>query len=531
MLLGYFQRSTGLSSKSKKWLTALPLLACIGLFLVHFFVIWKYAVDIPYWDEWVTFSPKYLPKGLTFHWLFAQQNEHRPATTKLLVWSLFQLNGWNLIVHQLLNFALYGFILIWIVWFAKKISKVPVWIILSFMIFLLSPINYENHSWGYQSLIHFWLLFFLASSYYLFTESQRWSDLIIACTLSILSIYSFGSGVVSTSTVLVIFCIFKCARAFSSKDRGKRTLEFLQLVAVIIVLGSALALWFVGYHKPPYHPALTFPYKLKFWNFFLNIVSFGFGIDRASRLLGVVCLLIVLVPIWGIWRQKSNLSGGQWATLAIAISILAVLGSASVTRAGFGVGVAKSSRYAEFGMILIPFSLLNWSFFLKDRERSRNQVIAGLWVFCFLTFANNWIGFGNYDAGAPSFRNYPALAARKMVGVECVRAYYFQGGNGNCPTIYPGVLAAELEEAKKLNVSFYRSMYHQYQQGRSQPQNLASSGVTTIGLYRSSESSFDLLRTNSAGELTMPLRIRGDIPIRWRLGWKWHWNDSSIPVH
>jgi hypothetical protein len=501
--------------RAKSLAYKLPLLICVGLFLLQLALIWTYAVDIPYWDEWETFQAHHLPEGLTLKWLFEQQNEHRPLTTKLLVWFLYHLNGWNLIVHQILNFAIYGLILLWLVWFAKKISHLPVWIILSFIVFLLSPINYENHFWGYQSLVHFWLLFFLASSYYLFSEAQRWSELIAGSTLSILSIYSFGSGIVSSFVILVIFGLFKGIRAFSATDRGKRTLELRQLIIVVIIVGSALALWLNGYERPPYHPPLTFPDKWKFWDFFLNLISFGFGIDKVSVFLGIICLLIVLVPLCGILRQKRNPSSGQWMTFALVLSLLAVLASISASRAGFGARYAKSSRYAEFGMILIPLSLLSWSFFLNGKERLKKQLIAGIWFFCFLTFGNNWLWFGNYDAGVASFRSYQVVAAIKMAGVECVKTYYFQGGDGYCPTIYPNVAAPKLEEAKKLNASFYRRIAQQYQQDRSQSRKLASNGTTTIGVYRPSESIFYLRNSNASGEsdVTIPFGLKGDVPV------------------
>ena len=502
------------SIASRSLLSKVPLVVLVGLFLLQFFLIWFYAVDIPYWDEWTVLYPSHLPKGLTLQWLFEQQNEHRPLTTKFLVWLLYRLTGWNLVVHQLVNFALFGFILSWIIWFAKKVSQIPLWLIAGFMIFLLSPNDYENHFWGYQSLVHLWLLFFLVSTYYLFKEPQEWSDLIIGCVLSVLSLYSFGSGVVSSSVVLLLFSLFKCIRAFSTPSREKRIREFLQAVVVLVIVGSAIARWLIGYSKPPYHPPLTFPNKWKFWDFFLNNVAFGFGIDRVSALLGAVCVLIVLVPIFGILIKKKDLTNGQWTTFAIVIGALAVFGSIALSRAGFGPSYAKSSRYAEFGMILIPLALLSWSWFLKDRERLRNSIIAVIWIFCFLTFGNNWVGPGGY--GDPvTFGTYRAVAKSKLAGVECVKNYYLHGGDAACQTLSPTALAAELEQARKLNVSFYRTIAQQYRLISVSPKRVSSTRVTTIGVYRPSESIFFLRNTNLSGEpdLIVPFGLKGDIPI------------------
>ena len=142
----------------ESWLTGFAVLVCIGLYIFHFYLISKYAVDVPYWDEWASFEPNQLPRGLSLDNLFAQHNEHRIVTTRLFVSLQFHLNGWNLATHQLLNFVIYGLILIAIGWFAIGAApQMPTWLILSFIVFLLSPINWFNHFMGYQSHIHFWL--------------------------------------------------------------------------------------------------------------------------------------------------------------------------------------------------------------------------------------------------------------------------------------------------------------------------------------------------------------------------------------
>src|SRR3712207_5757020 len=92
------------------WTRASKLLLalCVGLYAFHLFYVWRNAVNVPAFDEWELFNPDQLPAGLTPGWLFAQHNEHRMATTKLLIWLSYQANGWDVAAHQVLNFLLYG---------------------------------------------------------------------------------------------------------------------------------------------------------------------------------------------------------------------------------------------------------------------------------------------------------------------------------------------------------------------------------------------------------------------------------------
>src|SRR6266508_5118957 len=100
----------------RPWLSNVPLLACVVLFLIHFSTIWKYAVNIPAWDDWTLFNGDH-PATLSWQWLFELANEHRTSTTKLFVWLQYRLNYWDLRTHQIIDFLIYGLFLILIVRF------------------------------------------------------------------------------------------------------------------------------------------------------------------------------------------------------------------------------------------------------------------------------------------------------------------------------------------------------------------------------------------------------------------------------
>ena len=438
----------------KTWFTLLPLVICTGLYVFHFSLIWKYAVDVPFEDEWASFEANQLPSGVSLAGLTAQHNEHRLATTRLIIWLQYRLNGWNLAIHQKANFILYALTLVAIYWLLASEAPSHVGLaLLCFMIYPLSPINHWNHFMGYQSQLHLWLLFLVIACYFFFRDSENWFDIGIGSVAATLSMYSIAGGVVSGLVLAVMFGLRKIIlfRSFRVSTRSFRNL--FQVLFVVGFVGGATLFWLSDYSKPPYHPALVLPYGLTFWSHFLNIVALGFGIDQLSNILGVLYFLVVLFPIVGsISIYGRNLPIGLWRSITLTLAVLGVLGSVSIGRAGFGVEQSKSSRYFELAMPLLPLSVCNWTFFLQSRKSLMAVTIASFWIICFVAFGNNW----------RQFRFYQREAVRREVGLKCLEGYYEGKGDGNCPTIFPAPLPARVvDEAKSLNVSFYRRITSQ----------------------------------------------------------------------
>ncbi len=71
-------------------------------------VIFKYAVAVPYWDQWelVPLLEKMDAGGLTFHDLWAQHNEHRILFPKIIMLALARLTGWNTYYELTVNVVL-----------------------------------------------------------------------------------------------------------------------------------------------------------------------------------------------------------------------------------------------------------------------------------------------------------------------------------------------------------------------------------------------------------------------------------------
>ncbi|HEX6045898.1 MAG TPA: hypothetical protein VFZ22_15500 [Pyrinomonadaceae bacterium] len=437
-----------MTPKLNTWLTALVLILCIAIAGAHLWVILQNAVNVPYWDEWGILSPDALPAGFTFRWIVAEANEHRLVPTKLLAWGLFYISGHNHILSMVITDVIYGLLLACIVFFARRMTPhLPLWVTLAFIIFLLTPINWENNFWGFESSFRFAVLFTLLAVYFLFSEPQTGRRLALGVLMSVLATYSFFAGLVAVCITIVLFALFKIIRALGVSGPQRRA-EYVQLIAVVAPVLLFVGLFFIDYHRHAYLPSIAYPHEASFWNFFANLVSWGFGFESHSVMIGALCLLLVLAPIvLEIRKKRLRLSGSSWAVYVFPIAMLGVLGSVAAGRAHLSAS-AKISRYADFAMMLVPFSVLAWAIFLKDRPGLRRYALIGLWLFCCVGFSYKWLWFPVYKAQHDS---------RKQ-GVECIKTYYKQGGVADCPTLYSVPIGSMLDDAKRLNLSFYRDI-------------------------------------------------------------------------
>src|SRR4030095_4383424 len=174
------------SPQANRWLTIFFLTLCVLIYAGHFWIVYKNAVNVPFWDEWGLFGPEALPAGFTFRWVFVQNNEHRLVLTKLLSWALFYVSGLNFVLSIVITYAIYGLLLACIVLFGlRMVPHLSRWIILAFVPFLLSPANWENHFWGFESAYHFAVMFSLLTVYFLFSKPQSFARLTLGALTAV----------------------------------------------------------------------------------------------------------------------------------------------------------------------------------------------------------------------------------------------------------------------------------------------------------------------------------------------------------
>lgn len=414
--------------------------------LVQGFIIWITTINIPHADEWENLVEHALPSGFNWQFIFAFHNEHRVVFTKLMNYLFLYISDWNLKFQILGNYFVWVMLVVFLMYVQKKYilnSTKGIWILI---FFLSSPLLIENHTWGFQSCFHFYLLFGLLSIFTLIRsqanieqrDSKLGLDFMVASLLALFSLYSFAAGMFFAAICLVMMVI-----KLLSIKRVSHANRALGLIA-LIMLCLGMGLWLVGYEKPMHHPSMMMPYKWAFWTFFTNLISLGFGYKTESIFIAFVAGGIVLFVLLKSWRKALQFREpffvfAFFSSLALLGSIL----SMTLSRAGFGLGQAKVSRYSEVGVLLMLFvGWLLWDYCRVSQNRARIYKYF-IW-FVFLGFA------GDY-----SYSRYFAISTERSGTIDCILKYY-KGENPTayCPSSYPGSLAGKLEVAKKMNLSW-----------------------------------------------------------------------------
>lgn len=428
----------------------LAVLGCVVLYGVHLSYVWRYAVDAPFQDEWAMFTPGQLPAGFSLASITSPHNEHRFATTKAFIFLQYHWNGWDLAVHQRLNFLLFGILLAVVSrWTLATARGVPVWLVVAFVPFLLTPSNWLNHFMGFQSNLHFYVIFLFLSVSLLFGERQSWLSLSAAAASVVATTYSSAAGLVAATTVVCVFAAFKIGRSVRHETRRAR--ELVQLAVILAVTAAALAFWRVGSAPGSTGIRLTSPNTPDFWNHFLNVVALGFGVRQSSTLAGATFLAIGTLPVLFLAATRPTRSRLDWARLAIIAALPAAVGTISFGRASLGVGQSKASHYAEYVLPLIPLAAAAWYELLARWPRLRIAVVAGLWVLLAVTFADDWRWF----------RVYRYAATERVRALRCLSEYYAGTADAPCEALVPPTFSPELrhlvlDSARSLRASFYR---------------------------------------------------------------------------
>lgn len=422
-------------------------LILISLYLYQFILIYKYSVDIPFKDDWLYLKPGFplcLPEHFNLKWLFAKVTEHNIVITNLMTWVNFKLFGIDYIKQKIVNYMIFGILLLAILHFKNRIigsgnfRTFP-----AFLIFLLSPIAVENHSWAFQSQIHLVLLFFVLMLTYMSGKLLSAGETVKFLLVSILAIYSFAAGVILALTCL-FFRNLQVLSLIVSGNSGRR--NGLQNVATCtLIIGGAVALWYSGNENPAFLPQKIWPDDPLFWEYFLNMLSFGFGVDSQNLIAGIFFLLLATLPLllFSVDREK-RLDPAVLSISAAIFAVLTALLAITIGRAGFGYGYAKTSRYVEITFMLVPFTAMAWWLLLKNPV-VRHLLVSFLWAVCFIGYLDNW---------TPS--QYIEAYNDDKATLDCVTNYYRLGGDVQCQEY---ITPAHYENARKLGIHFTRQLW------------------------------------------------------------------------
>ena len=163
------------------------------------FSLYRLSVDVPYWDQWnfVDFLRR-SDNGLNWGEIWEAHNEHRVVVPNLVLLALARATNWNVRAEIALTHLLIGlrFGLVFLAtWIIGRRAKQATWVCLPLLTaLLLTRAQAENFMWGWQVTLTLGAVFTLLTC--LFLVNGGWPRFTLAAVCSLLSQFSFASGVV-----------------------------------------------------------------------------------------------------------------------------------------------------------------------------------------------------------------------------------------------------------------------------------------------------------------------------------------------
>ena len=352
-----------------------PILLSLAPLAYLVFVVARYAVDVPYWDEWelAPILQKSYMGQLTFGDLWAQHNEHRLFIPQLVMLGLARLTGWNiryeLEMNVFLGIGILG-VLLWQMRATARRLEISNWTwaapVCSLVVFSMS--QFQNWLWGWQIQMMMNALAVVGGVVLLSNPEFSWRKFAAAAALGVVAAFSFANGLLFWPVGLGVLWL-------GARGKPERTPALAAWVGIGVLVVTA---YFWHYQKPADHPplalALQHPMAFGYYVFIYigGICAQYFQWSFSSTLLlALGCGLAAIGVLgWSIHR----LLRFRIATVEILLPYLGLsaysLAGAVVTgfgRVGFGPSQALSSRYCT---MMTPFWVsLTFLLFLLARGR------------------------------------------------------------------------------------------------------------------------------------------------------------------
>ncbi|PSB12008.1 hypothetical protein C7B62_03745 [Pleurocapsa sp. CCALA 161] len=317
------------------------------------FLLWKYGVDCPFWDEWVTPGSTLVQFNfgqLSWEHLFSQHNESRKFFPRLLFIYLSRLTtNWNTQYGMLISFLLSCLTTFNLYYLSKHTLKssdgyrLTCLTLASMLIF--SPMQRENWLWGLQMITFIPIATITSALVIIYAANPIVIKLLSSAALATFATFCFANGIISWVV------IFPALYLVASKNR--RSLIWIT-TGWLLLFSLNVTVYFHDYHRPGHHPsimvALTQPFKAI--AYYLSFLGSPLAVRQLilSLILGIVICLLIASICWYLLKINHNklliYHLVPWLSILSYTLISAVITTAG--RLGFGIEQSLESRYVTF---------------------------------------------------------------------------------------------------------------------------------------------------------------------------------------
>ncbi|MGH9967473.1 MAG: hypothetical protein ACREBG_06525 [Pyrinomonadaceae bacterium] len=344
-------------------------------------MIFKYCVDVPFWDEWhvVSLLEKFAQGTLSFRDLYAQQNEYRQFFPNLVFvavgwltrWDVRYLMGINFLTACLVSFNVYQL-------GKHTLAGEPslrLWTYLLANLLIFSPIQHENWLQG-QQFIYFVPAACLTSCM-LVAYSGRFhtgAKFLICGVLATISTFSSANGILCWVVVLPVL-------AWSS-NRSELWGKKWWILGWLAALCLSAFLYFYDYRsssgRPPLFTALSNPGASVLY--FLAVLGRPLALGRLAFAVSVGSILVILfvwsaLQFWGFLKHDANEARRAICWLMIGTYSLLTAILITIGRAGFGLDQSlAATRYSTFTIYLAVALVLLFAIILSNQAQKADSL-------------------------------------------------------------------------------------------------------------------------------------------------------------
>src|SRR3989304_3151464 len=311
-----------------------------------YYMVVKFSPNIPYNDDYdviLGFLLQYLDAGgiserLSF--IFAQHNEHRVAFVKALV--LIQYYSSGLIdlrvVVFLGNLGLVGLLYVFYRLYGRDENRLLYLVPTTLLLFQFQYA--ETTLWPMAAVSNFYVLLF-AFGALLLLRGQGLGGVFAAFLLAALASVTQGSGILAFIAGAFLLALKK---------------DYRGLAVWSILSAAAFSLYFGLYVKPPHHPSVTralFEEPGNTLHYFITFIGSSFPLSGPGHLLaGIFFISLFLFLTWrGYFRRNA-------AVYCCHVFVFMIAAVTALTRSGFGIEQALSSRYKIISVLFPILSLM-----------------------------------------------------------------------------------------------------------------------------------------------------------------------------
>ncbi|HEY9771932.1 MAG TPA: hypothetical protein V6C71_26105 [Coleofasciculaceae cyanobacterium] len=401
------------------------------------FLVWRYSVNVPFWDQWDTPGKLIVEASqgkLTWEQLMRQHNESRTFFPNLVFLNLARLTNWNTRFEMLVTFLL-ACLVSFNIYRLGKITLNNHWqhlICFSLAnLWIFSPKQYENWLWGFQGITFISIAAITTALVVIFSSLPRIIKLIVSLVLSAIATFSFANG---------LLCWIIIFPALLLKLFPKKVSKIWLFFGWLTIFSTFFTVYLHDYHQPSHSPSLSqvITHPLLAVNYYTALLGSPLFSQSLldSQIKGGVILIIFTCFCGYLWRQRRNtqLINQSFPWLLIGFYVLLSAGLITAGRMNLGTEFALSSRYITFSTYLLVTLIYLFAIVLSHvRHKLILGIIATLLTILLLLSYKNSLALGiNLFTKTHYQRVYGKtclLTINVIEDKECIAEYIYPNPN------------------------------------------------------------------------------------------------------